>query len=827
MRPEIAGALQAVTDLSQKAERALDGDVERWTQRQVHFVSHAQRAVRQSLYFTRFLEVDADVALLTHIRSSVAAMLEGVPPIPDDPPAEAESALAYTGAREPFAALRQRWEALQTDCAAASDHGKLKALEGNLVEFLHASAADSRFIHFTYTRLPAIARALGQHLGFALGVLIACGVLWKVEAVSSLFRNRWQYGWLAAGFAVLPGIVLLAAGRWYRRRGTPWWDVGGHVAREVCPTLIEPDAWVPWHPPGQHLTRRIYVGLAFKMLLYVAIWLVSWVVVRQLVSVLHFDPPLLTIYLIAVLLAGVAFAGAAIDFVDIHSQAPVRGILLSGVIVVGLAIWCTDDTFWLLLGPILWAALVFFWVWRVRQARATVVVVAIIAGIVAAHLTTSSRIDAGRWRNRDGALPVALIDLSEWPAGGDSGAPVVLMAASGGGSRAALMVAHTLQRLREEHPAIAGNLQAISSVSGGSLATAAYVVRQLRASGRDTTGLSLCDASLVEAMGQDFLYPTLLGVLPGVGGRAESIQRAWQSCPTGLGTWHIGVLADIWRRSNVRARGAPPPFAVPIFNSVSLDRHAVAITPLAGAFFRQGLDVFARSRDSVARAGAPTQSSTWVYYRSGIYHLTDLGHRIDPSLSEAVRASANFPFGFPLVEVATTEPLWYSPRTEELDSGTRKVVRLTDGGALSNSGLWPLQPLLLNKLDVLKPRGVLLIIVDASGMPSIGATDRQRGLVETIFDKAPKSERSHFQMLQQLERAYGDCFAFVQIAVDPLEKNNIHTTWALDGGSRALLDTLFEDSWRSISGRLTPTFASLRGCTGARRVTSVRRVPVD
>ncbi|MFA6166922.1 MAG: hypothetical protein WC700_09915 [Gemmatimonadaceae bacterium] len=827
MGPEYAGVVRVVTDLSQKAERRLDGKVERWTEKQVHFVSYAQRAVRQALYFERLLEADADEALLKHIRRSVEELLEGAPPIPSDPPREQESALRYTGAKEPFVALAQRWTRLKTDCRAADDVGKLRALEKDLCAFLSASAADSWFIHLTYTRLPAIVRALGQHLGFAVGAAIALAVLLGVEAVSSLFRNRWLYGVLAFVFAVLPGIALLIEGRRERKRRTPRWDVGGRVAREVLPTLIEPDAWVPWHPRGQHLGRKIYFGLAYKILLYLLTWLALWIVVRLLVSVFSFDPPLLTVYLIAVMLAGVAFAGAAIDYVDIHSQAPVRGILLSGVLVVGLAIWFSDNTFWLLLWPILWSALVLFWVWRVRQARATVAVVVIIAGVVAAHLTTTSRIDAGRWKDRTDSAPMALIDPSEWPAGDTSDAPVVVMAASGGGSRAAIMVAHTLQRLRAEHPRIAENLQAISSVSGGSLATAAYVVRQLHASGRDTAGLPSCDESLLDAMGQDFLYPTLLGVIPGFGGRAESIQRAWQKCPVGLDALQLSRLAQIWRSRNVRARGTVPPFAVPIFNSVSLDRHAVAITPLAGKFFWQGLDEFARSPASQVRGRLGALSSTWVYYRSGIYHVTDLGERIDPSLSEAVRASANFPFGFPLVEVETTRPLWYSPRTEELDSGTTKVVRLTDGGALSNSGLWPLLPLLLNKKDAIKPRGVLLIIVDASRMPTVGATDRQLGLLQTLFDKAPKSERSHFQMLEELGQVYGDCFEIVQLAIDPLERNNIHTTWALDGHSRALLDTLFDESWRSVTNRLDTAFTSLRGCKGTPRSMRARRVPVD
>jgi len=54
--------------------------------------------------------------------------------------------------------------------------------------------------------------------------------------------------------------------------------------------------------------------------------------------------------------------------------------------------------------------------------------------------------------------------------------------------------------------------------------------------------------------------------------------------------------------------------------------------------------------------------STWVYYRDGIYGLEDLmGESFDPLLSSAVRASAKFPFGFPLVELETRRPFFLHP----------------------------------------------------------------------------------------------------------------------------------------------------------------------
>ncbi len=69
------------------------------------------------------------------------------------------------------------------------------------------------------------------------------------------------------------------------------------------------------------------------------------------------------------------------------------------------------------------------------------------------------------------------ISAAEWPLPGDDG-PVVVVAASGGGSRAAIYTAYTLERLHRDTPDVADHLQAVSSVSGGSLASAAYVARR-------------------------------------------------------------------------------------------------------------------------------------------------------------------------------------------------------------------------------------------------------------------------------------------------------------------------------------------------------------
>ena len=85
------------------------------------------------------------------------------------------------------------------------------------------------------------------------------------------------------------------------------------------------------------------------------------------------------------------------------------------------------------------------------------------------------------------------------------------------------------------------------------------------------------------------------------------------------------------------------------------------------------------------------QDVAWVYHRDAIYGLDDLLPSFDPTLAKAIRASANFPFGFPVIRIKPNrdKQLEFSPKPHQ------EYIRLTDGGALSNSGLWSLSQLLL------------------------------------------------------------------------------------------------------------------------------------
>jgi len=366
------------------------------------------------------------------------------------------------------------------------------------------------------------------------------------------------------------------------------------------------------------------------------------------------------------------------------------------------------------------------------------------------------------------------------------------MAASGGGSRAAIYTALTLQKLHAEFPHIASKLQVISSVSGGSLPNAAYVARRYR-SFQEMRGSKDLDR-LPGDVHQDFLWPALMGALLPLRNRGSSIEKEWRDGSVSLGEISISQLSEGWIKAKEK-RLKDPPYPLPLFNSCSLDGHDVVISPLPKESYLWG-DFYQESPPWPNSSQKSDDSRwTWVYYRDAIYGLEDILPMFDPQLSPAVRASANFPFGFPLVKVETDAPLRFNPIAEKRAKG-RKIVKLTDGGVLSNSGIWSLFNLLMQKAEVLKKRGKLLIVVEASKMPEYRDNRRSfTSLYGTIGDRNPLGQALHRRIYDILAREYGSRLAVVQIDITPEKEFNVFTTWALDKRSLRRLNKAFDECW--------------------------------
>ena len=792
-------------------------EAERWSVEQVQFSEDARMAARRALWFLRLAEIDSDPVLLEHVRQNASDQLDTVKvPRPEewcgqgDPPRKCE----YSGAIEhKFAKLVECWNAnIKALSSGPLSFERARQIEEDIARFIRRSRPLNPFIRFTYSLAPAAGHFFTQHFALITNFLIGLAVCAGVEAVRSILLNAPRFTTLAIAVALTPLAVLYVIQRLLRARGrSAPWNLGGRVVHSL-PVSVEPPRWRAWHPNGY--ATRIYMSLGLKVALHVVLWIAVGLFIRSGVQFMAWDEVRLTVYLIVMLWALTVLFGGICDFADMHSPSPLRFMMFGGMVVVSVAIVMTDSAPAAQLVVGAWVALMTWWTLRVRNKQTLGIPIALGAAAIFAIAMTDARQRDDVWRPSTGGE--STVRLDQWPMGDKSSGPVVVLAASGGGSRAAIFTARTLMALDEGAPDVAANLQAISSVSGGSLANAAYVARRLRPGGAAD---SACAIPLSQAVSRDFIQPTIMGLWR-PGGRGQAIQRAWEQCPVGLSQVTIDTLARRWHDAIARGESRPP-FPIPLFNSTTLERNAVVISPLDYRFFASAFDDEARdtSRNQYRQFASPT----WVFYRSGIYHLSDLTGGMSAPLSAAVRASANFPFGFPLVEVQAKNRLWYSTTMADRttpDTASR-MVRLTDGGALSNSGLWPLVPLLRNQRErVGDDRGVLMIVVDASRMPGAPWTDRQRGLLGTLIDKNPKGERLHLQMLQQLRADYGECFGYVYIGIEPQPKYNVYTTWALDSKSLQVVDSAFAAAWRIAAPQVTAEYARLQKCrnaNGARR----------
>lgn len=656
--------------------------------------------------------------------------------------------------------------------------------------FLTISQKSSFAGRLIYHHIPMALRLLNRHLYFIIGGILVAVAFSSVDAVKNLLLNEGRWVLLPL-LGVL--ITLGTTGFLYIR-----WPLLGIGRKAFWTTKTASPGFGIQRWPGKNKDIQ---NLIFYKLLINAIIVISILIVYSLflyiLARLDFDligRTSLTVYgFFALALIFLLFC-FLIDIWDFFDSRPIR---LSALALGALFLFFSFTT-----GYSRLAAIVIFFILFVFAIRlikhapeerknwlfATVFLGSIILLIVGG-VTQKKDI----WSQNPGQSNIIRISSNDWPynASDSDKSPVVLMAASGGGSRAAVYTALTLEALHEDFPLIASKLQAISSVSGGSLATAAYISRRYRDFISEPGPKRL--KNLADDVNQDFLMPTLIGALVPGESRGKSIENDWRSGPVGLKDIRLGHLIKGWKHAKQTKR-KDPPYPIPLFNSCSLDGHDVVISPLDKSAYQWG-QMYSEPMPWSNPSGSDDRALTWVYYRDAIYGLEEFLPNFDPLLAGVVRASANFPFGFPLVQIETTKPMRFNPRAE-MRSDAKKTIKLTDGGVLSNSGMWSLFNLLMQKSDILKQRGVLLIMVEASRMPEY--RDNRSGLTslyETIGDKNPFGQSIHRRMFDLLAFEYGSKLAVVQLDLTPKEDLNIYTTWALDKRSFKTLNTLFMDSW--------------------------------
>ncbi len=415
----------------------------------------------------------------------------------------------------------------------------------------------------------------------------------------------------------------------------------------------------------------------------------------------------------------------------------------------------------------------------------------------------------------------------EWPP--PKAGPLVVMASSGGGTRAAIYTALTLERLHKEVPDVACGLEAISSVSGGSLANALYLADRL--DNTDCGSIRGPDQlKRLQEVRRDFVEPTIVGAFDPRLSRGGHLEEAFDGA--GLEGKKISALITRLRKDKTKA------VPVPLFNSTNLESHAVVISPL-GAEHYQNRSIRRDPKHTPynhlrQESECPCKTRpTWVYGRDVIYGLEELLPNFDVSLASAVRASANFPFGFGLVRVETTADRPFSPEAQ-LNADEATDMFLTDGGVLSNSGLHTLYQLLVNRVGHFRKRGVLLLVVEASRMPSVPSW-RQRNLMRSISDQPAIAQAHHRRMLSHLRDLYGEKFQVAQIALTPHEAHNVQTSWTLPRKTIAALQTDHDANWDDTLADVRIATSSLAAASSTASVSqdpdrapiSLRRPPLD
>jgi predicted acylesterase/phospholipase RssA len=766
--------------------------------------------------------------------------------------------------------LCHQWQQLKDYLSDEDNHSLDKVPDFR--EDLHKFLKDSRpgkcwrwIIHIGFQNFLSYLR---KKIAFLWAALLVIFAFFYVEAINGLLRNE--------GWGVVVPLLLVSlptiANRIYiwwlfsRKQKIAFWDMCGHPLRSLRWLAVEPGRLVQRWSEGTPMARRILVTNAVRLGIYLLWWLV-WLAILSNVGT-----SMKTVYAFMIIGFSILSAAYLLDLWDFTSRWPIRFLaLVIAFVGLGLLLAGSEHMSFIIYFLIIAGGFLIQLIRKAKNKQNWYVDLIFMGGFIFLSVLTIKGLathNSEIWRDTvtEAQIPGRVLK-KEWPLPispdekQTTAPPVVVMIASGGGSRAAVFTGLTLQSLNadKELTEVAENLQAISSVSGGSLANAAYVARLLALS-KDGNKKSDADSrkkaleDLVDVLAGDFLWPTLGGLFSWDLTRGSAIEIEWRENEVNLGDYRLGDLIKAWQAAQV-SESPIPPFPIPLFNTASLEGHDVVISPLDKSFYVQNkLQAHAAIRqvgntyashnyyleisnlDIEEITDPDDEAPTWVFYRDGIYGLEDFLMKYNPRLAEAVRASANFPFGFPLVKIVTQKNILFSPQITEMDmkkqedSPKTKLIRLTDGGALSNSGMWSMYHLLWNNWKALKARGVLLIIVDAGKMPVYRDLQKAyNSLVGTIQDQSTIGQNLHRRMYDSLQLVYEDRLAIVNLGLIEKKYYNVMTTWALDNESLKRIKSSFNATWPDNKKDILSKWRALkekRRPTGVKLIDR-RRPPMD
>ena len=472
--------------------------------------------------------------------------------------------------------------------------------------------------------------------------------------------------------------------------------------------------------------------------------------------------------------------------------------------------------------------------------------------------------------------------------------PVVFVAASGGGSRAAIFAALILEGLAREpiapgYPKTwADQIVMISSVSGGSLASAHFVYRGMRESilandgnlqsairsdlvhelpraarevavfyGQDDTGHHLHGGETpseliqisteIEANSEQF-FEQLTEHLENYQGvvrpESEAGKLGWILDARMIDEISLDFMAPLFRgaTSLITPRGnALRDFWTDRFGWPSERESNVAIEDLKSKESSSEVYPLVLFNATNVRTGSRLVASYAINDKSVtnppgkdvVLYLPD-EYRAAISLSQAVRLSSNFPFGFPAARV---------------DVGEEDQAEILDGGIVDNTGIDTIHAFFKQLIhdselsdtrgtkartliDLLKERRVVLIEIDSGAKPEAQEDNISGGVFSPLttpldalnnasYNSAEVSKKSYLreinQIIQtQLSPNFNDPQNSSIVNTSVTSRPNIHflcnykeepsavmTAWALGPRDKASVIARFVLSWRKQQPRLS------------------------
>lgn len=386
--------------------------------------------------------------------------------------------------------------------------------------------------------------------------------------------------------------------------------------------------------------------------------------------------------------------------------------------------------------------------------------------------------------------------LSDRPS--EASLPVFVVAAEGGGIRAAYWTAGVLSSLQDRHPEFADHVFAISSVSGGSLGASVFTA--LRARQLEDPSLRNLSAISRQILAGDALAPTLAAMLqpelvqrivpwPRFPGRDRALEQSWEASWSEALTRRsdgVGGRVDDGFRLGLLQMYARHPGRLPslFLNATTVETGDPII--ISNCVIRENKRAPAQSEEEAG--GVPAANDALVLLGS------------DLPLSRAAGLSARFPY--------------VSPAGTLRHKGS-DLLHVIDGGYFENTGAATAASLLriLSRVADDERREVRLVLVtisfggELSSLGSVIATDpysakltgAQQGLKESLSPvrgllntRAARGRRA----LAEARSEADDLVRFVLVQ----GKIELPLGWLLAGRSRDSMDYQLDPAqWKPAS----------------------------